>query len=879
MASYQKSWGSKKSGRKSGGDYFNQKRQRLFGTGKSRSYVSGRKRPGWLAGFWDFLSNFRRKQGAGRPWWKLAGSVILVCVLFGLGTFAYYSKDLPDPNKLTARDIAQSTKIYDRNGELLYSIFGEAKRTLIGFDEMPQNIKNATLAIEDKDFYKHGGVDFTRIISSAITDVLTLSKSQGASTITQQFVKNALLTREKSWGRKIKEIVLAIEIEQKFSKDEILKLYLNEIPYGNNAYGIQAAAQTYFNKNAQNISLSEAAYLAALPQSPTYYSPWGANRDKLEARKNTVLQLMKDQGYITEEQKKAAAVDKVTFSAVRNSITAPHFVLYIQGLLAQKYGEKTLQEGGLQVTTTLDLNMQRAAEAAVAEFTGKNETNYNARNEALVAVDPATGQILAMVGSRDFFDEQNDGQVNVALRPRQPGSSFKPYVYATAFKQGYGPATMLMDVSTNFGNYGGKDYIPQNYDGKEHGPVSIRQALAGSLNIPAVKTILLAGVRESINTAHDLGITTLNDESRYGPSLVLGGGEVTLLDHVSAFATFAANGVRKPTAGILKITDSNGKTLEEYQDRTGQQVLDPQVAYLINSILSDNDARAFIFSARNYLTLPNRPVAAKTGTTQEYHDAWTIGYTPQLAAGVWVGNNDNSEMKKGADGSVVAAPIWNSFMKKALSDKPVLQFERPAEIRDVIVDAVSGKLPTQYTPSTKSEVFASFAVPKESDDVHVAVKIDKATQEIANKNTPPGNIVERAYTIFHSEKPDDPAWEIPVREWAADHGYAYPAGYAGSASTENPVYIALSQPAENQNIVSLPLTIDALAYSDSEIKNIAIYFDGREVFSNNSAQVKFFYSDPAENGEHLIRIEAENKDGVRGFVVRKVFYQLPAPAL
>ncbi|MCL5435677.1 MAG: penicillin-binding protein [Patescibacteria group bacterium] len=874
MASYQKHWSGRTS-RASSGDYFNQKRRLLYGAGRSKAYTLNRNRPGILRRVVNLFSNLRPSKKSGRrSLWKIFGIAVLICILFALGAFAYYSKDLPDPNKLTVREIPQSTKIYDRNGELLYNIFGEAKRTLIDFDQMPKVVKDATIAIEDKDFYKHGGVDFTRIISSAIFDVVTFSKRQGASTITQQFVKNALLTNEKSWGRKIKEVVLAIEIEQKYTKDEILKLYLNEIPYGNNAYGIQAAAQTYFNKNAWDLDLAEAAYLAALPQSPTFYSPWGPNRDRLEARKNTVLQVMKDQGYITEDQRKTATAEKVVFPSVRNAITAPHFVLYIQGLLAQKYGEKTLEVGGLQVTTTLDSNMQRAAEAAIMEYGDKNEKNFDAKNAALVAIDPATGQILAMVGSRNFFDEKNDGQVNVALRPRQPGSSFKPYVYATAFKQGYAPATMLMDVTTNFGNFGGEDYIPQNYTGKNYGPVSMRQALAGSLNVPAVKTILLAGVKESINTAHDLGITTLNDESRYGPSLVLGGGEVTLLDHVSAFGTFASGGIRKTPIGILKVTDGDGKTLEEYQDKIGQQVLDPQIAYLITSILSDNTARTFVFGAYNYLTLPDRSVAAKTGTTQEFRDAWTIGFVPQLAAGVWVGNNDNTVMKKGADGSAVAAPIWNAFMKAALASKPALPFARPDNIRDIAVDSVSGKLPTAYTPSTKPEIFASFALPKDYDDLHVPIKLDKFTQKVATDSTPPQNIVEKVFTIFHSEKPNDPAWEQPVRDWAVAAGYPYPDGYSGSATANNPVYISLNQPTEGQVINSLPLTIDVLTSSQSVVTNVAIYFDDKEIFSNDSPAVKFFYSEPATNGEHTLRIEAKNKDGVKGFVTRKIIYQV-----
>jgi 1A family penicillin-binding protein len=867
MPTYQRRWASDSHSSRS--EYFNQKRRLLFGSGQSHNFRFNR--GGKKSRSFKFSRLFR-----GGSIFKLVGILAVLFLVLGLSAFAYFSKDMPDPNKLTARVVPESTKIFDRNGELLYNIFGEAKRTLISFEDMPKNVKDATVAIEDKNFYNHGGVDFIRIITSSIIDVVTFSKARGASTITQQFIRNALLTREKSYARKIKEIVLAIQIERKYSKDEILKMYLNEVPYGNNAYGIQAAAQTYFNKNAKDLTLAEAAYLAALPQSPTYLSPYGPNRDRLDARKNTVLEVMKDQGYISEEQKKSAQAEKVNFVSVRNAIQAPHFVMYVEDLLAQKYGEKTLQEGGLQVTTTLDLKMQKMAEEAVAAYAEKNETKYNAKNEALVALDPKTGQVLAMVGSRNYFDDAIDGQVNVALRPRQPGSSFKPYVYATAFKKGYAPASLIMDVETNFGQFGGIDYAPHNYDGKVNGPVSMRQALAGSLNIPAVKTILLVGVKDSIETAHDLGISTLKDESAYGPSLVLGGGEVSLLDHVSAFGVFANGGLRKPTVPILKVTDSHGNVLEENKEKTGQQVLDSQVAYLITSILSDNNARAFIFGPQNYLTLPDRPVAAKTGTTQEYHDGWTVGYTPQLAAGVWAGNSDNSAMNGKADGSAIAAPIWNYFMKKALAGQPVEQFSRPEGIRDLAVDKLSGKLPTQYSPETKPEVFASFGLPQQYDDVHVPVKIDKNTGRPATGDTPQDNVIIKIYTVLHSEKPDDPAWEDPVRAWALSHGYTYPEEQVGE--NNNPVTsVTITKPNESEIITSSPVPI-VTSVAGGTVKKLQIFFDGEGIFSADSGSLTYFYSSPQPDGSHTIRVTAETADGKTWETTRQIVYQTGADA-
>lgn len=875
MATYQKNW------RSSHNDYFNKKRSALYSSSsRVRSFNLGagtRKKSGLhrlsviLSGLWPF-----GKKPGSHTIIKVFGGLFLLGLLFVLILFAYYSKDLPDPNKLNSRLIAESTKIYDRNGELLYNVYDEAKRTLIDFGTMPQSIKDATVAIEDKDFYKHKGLDFSRIVSSTILNVINLDLTgQGASTITQQFIRNALLTREKLFSRKIKEAILAIQIERKLSKDEILKLYLNEVPYGSNAYGIQAASQTFFDKNASELSLAESAYLAALPQSPTTLSPYGPNRDRLEARKNTVLQLMYDQGYITQEQRDGAQNEQVEFVPPRNVLTAPHFVLYIQDVLVKKYGEKMLREGGLQVTTSLDLSMQKIAEETVAEQGEKNQSQYGASNAALVAIDPRNGQVMAMVGSRDYFNDEIEGKVNVAMRPRQPGSSFKPYVYATAFKEGYAPANMLMDVVTNFGNFGGEDYVPQNYGGKIFGPVSMRQALAGSLNIPAVKTIMLVGIKDAIDTARAMGISTLTDSSRYGPSLVLGGGEVLLIDHVSAFGVFATGGIRHEPVTILKITDSKGDVLEEHDEQNeGKRVLDEQVAFLINSVLSDNGARSFIFGAQNRLTLPGRPVAAKTGTTQNYKDAWTVGYTPQLAAGVWVGNNNGTEMRPGADGSVVAAPIWNSFMRRVLEGKPAENFGRPGGIRDIAVDKISGKLPTEYTPETKPEVFASFAVPEEYDDVHVPIRVDKRTGQPATGSTPEDQVVAQIYTILHSEMPNKENWERPVKEWAVSNGYSYPGIEGGGGTVGEIVSLSITEPQDNDKVTELPLKITASAGSSSGINKLIFYFDGKEIFSNNSESATFFFSVPQSNGEHVVRVTAESGDGARAEASKKVTYDL-----
>ncbi|MEO8065990.1 MAG: PBP1A family penicillin-binding protein, partial [Candidatus Doudnabacteria bacterium] len=739
---------------------------------------------------------------------KILSAVLYIAVvLFMLGSllFAFVSLSLPDPNKLNGRVIAQSTKIYARDGTtLLYEVHGEAKRTLLNFDQIPDNVKYATIAIEDKNFYKNPGVSWTGILRSIWADITSASKSQGGSTITQQFVRNAILTREKTFTRKIKEILLAVEIGQKFSKDDILKLYLNEIPYGRNAYGIEAAAQTYFGKHAGDLTLPESAYLAAMPQAPTFYS---ANRDKLDARKDLILDQMSDQGYISKEQRDSAKAEKVTFNTTKDAILAPHFVMYVQSILAQKYGEQTLEEGGLNVITTLDWKLQQIAEQAVEDGVAKNEKANKATNAGLVAEDPKTGQILAMVGSRDYFQPDcGYCQLNVTLSELQPGSSIKPYIYAAAFKKGMSPATMLVDVKTNFGTYNGQVYSPNNYDGQNHGVVNMRKALAGSLNIPAVKTLALVGVGNAIDTAKDMGITSDISADKCGLSLVLGGCEIKLIDHVAGFSTFANEGVKHDQVPILSVTDSNGKILQQYQDSPGQQVLDPQVAYQAISIMTDNDARAFVFGSKSPLILPDRVVAAKTGTTQEWRDGWTLGFTPSLAAGVWVGNNDHTKMRAGADGVVVAAPIWNQFMRNALKDSPPEKFSEPAGIQHIIVDSISGKLPTENTPATKSEVFASGALPQDFDNVHVAVQINRLNGKLATNLTPLEDLETKIFTVIHSEMPNNPDWEGPVVDWARSQGYEYPPTESddGSVSTTFPNTQTLSiiSPASSQEITT-----------------------------------------------------------------------------
>ena len=781
--------------------------------------------------------SFKNKKFSGRLWALLSNRKVLkfltiftlAIVIFGLIFVAWVSRGLPDPNNLMERQIPQSTKIYDRTGEtILYEIHGDEKRTLVNLNEIPDYVKWATIAIEDKDFYKHGGFSLWAMFRTAVTNILTGRKA-GGSTLTQQFIKNAILSSEKTYTRKIKEIILAYKMEKKFAKDEILQMYLNEIPYGSTAYGVEAASQKYFGKSVKDVNLAEAAILAALPQAPSRYS---ANRDLLIERQHYILDLMKERGYIPEAKAEAAKQFKLEFKKQSDNIIAPHFVMYVKEMLGEKYGEKMIEQEGLKIYTTLDLYKQKIAEEVIAAQAEKNEKNYEATNAALISLDPKTGQILAMVGSRDYFNDEIDGQVNVTTSPRQPGSSLKPVVYAAAFIKGYTPDTVLYDVVTNFSVDPNNPYEPHNYDSKEHGPVTIRKALAGSLNIPAVKTIYLAGIDNVLNLAADFGYTTLSDRSRFGLSLVLGGGEVKLIEHANAYSVFAREGLINPIAAILKIEDKNGKVIEEFKKPEEKRVLDPKVARMVNGILSDNSARAYIFGENNWLTLGSRPIAAKTGTTNDYHDAWTMGYTPSIVTGVWVGNSDNTAMKRGADGSVVAAPIWHDFMQKVLGDTPVEEFRTPEIVK-------TGK------PVLDGEIEAG-----------EKVKIDLASGLLAIPYTPESFIEEKTYKqdhclLYYIDKDDprgpapknpgqDPQfelWESRVLAWAkasSTVAASPPTEYDNLHKPENRPNFEILTPGNNQTIIEPLLTARIKASAPRGVNRAEYYLDNNLIISNNA---------------------------------------------
>lgn len=626
---------------------------------------------------------------------KLTGLVFLALFFIFALTFIYFAKDLPRPENFTEKQFIESTKIYDRTGEiLLYEVFHEEKRTIIPLSEMQDHLKQGVLATEDANFYKHAGVDLKGIVRSLLINFKLKEPMYGGSTIPQQLIRSTFLTSEKSIKRKIREIVLALELSRRYPKDQILEWYLNQVPFGMNSYGVEAASKTYFHKSARYLSVPESAVLAALIQAPSYYSPYGPNKDKLLERKDYVLERMKINGFIKEEDFKNLKREEITFVEKPLQIQAPYFTLWIKQQLEEKYGEDFLEKKGLKVYTTLDWKIQKIAEKTAKEGIEQNKA-FNAYNAGLVAIDPKTGEVLAMtVGNGDYFSKpypENcksgvdclfDPQFNVVIGTksspgRQPGSAFKPFVYATAFQKGYTDKTVVLDGPTCFGYWGGEQYCPQNYDGLFRGPVSLRNALAQSLNVPAVKVLSgLAGLDDSIKTAKEFGITTLSQPpSFYGLSIVLGGGEVKLIDMASAYGVFATEGLKTPVFGILKIEDASGNIIEENR-KTATRVLDQQSARLISDILSDNNARTPVFGANSPLYFENYQVAVKTGTTQNFRDGWAVGYTPSIVTGVWMGNNNNAAMGQ-RPAAISAGVVFHNFMEKVLPLFPKEDFQKP----------------------------------------------------------------------------------------------------------------------------------------------------------------------------------------------------------
>ncbi len=631
-------------------------------------------------------------------------------ILFSISFFFIIFKDLPQPQRLMTRDQIVSTKIYDRHGELLYKIYHNQNRTLVPLSDIPFSLVQATIAIEDAEFYHHHGLSPKGIIRAFLAN-LRSRKLYGGSTITQQLVKNALLTPKRTLQRKIKEIILALWVESKFSKDEILQMYFNEVGYGGAAYGIEEAAQMYFGKSVRNLNLAESALLAGLPASPTTFSPFGAYPELAKSRQLTVLRRMKEEGFINENELTQAREQELKFAPQKTDIKAPHFVMYVKELLVDQYGLRQVEEGGLEVITSLDLGIQNQTQKTVKDEVAKLD-RFDITNGAALVTNPQTGEILAMVGSQDYFDSENDGNVNVTLRPRQPGSAIKPVNYSIALENGFTPATIIPDTPITYQIPGQPPYSPKNYDHRFHGNIPLRIALASSYNVPAVKVLSAFGVERMIKRGQEMGITTWEDPSRFGLSLTLGGGEVKMIDLAVVYGTLANLGTRVDLNPILEVKNYKGETLKQNQKLKAQRVLAPNVAYLLTDILADNVARTPAFGTNSVLNIPNHPhVAVKTGTTQNMRDNWTIGYTPDYLVAVWVGNNDNTPMSYVASGITGASPIWSQIMDSLLREIPDQEFPRPGELIQVEICPTTGTLPCEGCGG-KQELFLPGTEPK-----------------------------------------------------------------------------------------------------------------------------------------------------------------------
>ncbi|MEA2056627.1 MAG: PBP1A family penicillin-binding protein [Patescibacteria group bacterium] len=676
--------------------------------------------------------------------------ILIVLLAFALIGFGFLLQQLPSPINLASNDnFAVSSQIFDRNHELLYEIYADENRVPIDLEDLPKYIVQATIAIEDKNFYKHLGIDLQGIIR-AVRNNLKSQRLEGGSTITQQLVKNALLTPEKTLKRKVKEAILAILTEVIYSKEEIIEMYLNYISYGGTSVGIESAAKRYFDKHAKDLTLSEAALLAGLPQAPSRYSPFGSNPTQTKKRQAQVLKRMVADGYITQEEAEQAKQASLDYALSKSEIKAPHFVFYIRDLLYEEYGVDKVEKGGLRVYTSLDLNIHQAAQASVsAEVNRLAKRNYRVGNGAAIITKPNTGEILAMVGSKDYFNQEDDGQVNVTLALRQPGSSIKPLMYATALQEKtLNPGTILLDVPTCFSIPGQPVYCPRNYDGTYKEIVTIRQSLGNSLNIPAVKAISTIGIKIFMKQATAMGITTWENPEDYGLSLALGGGEVKMVDMAQAYGTLANQGVKVPLAPILKIEDYQGETLFEFDLEQRQKdliyltnyenngaknslkrVMDRAPAYLVSHIMQDNQARSMAFGSNSELVIPNQIVSVKTGTTNDLKDNWTLGFTPEYLAITWVGNNDNTPMSRLASGVTGAAPIFNDLMSYLLQNESAKWQEKPSDIASEAVCA--NGMPPKYSQENcqplNQDLFWTESTPSQSKLVTKNTWIDPTT--------------------------------------------------------------------------------------------------------------------------------------------------------
>lgn len=818
---------------------------------------------------------------------RFSSSLLIIVIGFLLilfGIVIFFTTQVPSPEELTSRFVAQSTKIYDKDGELLYDIYENQNRTPIKLSEVPDNIKKATISIEDKDFYKHSGFSITGIVRSVFNLIIYRKIEGGGSTLTQQLVKNALLTSETSVVRKLKELILSIQVEKAFSKDQILEMYLNEIPYGGTAYGIEAASNLYFGKHAKDLNLAEGSLLAGLPQRPSVYSPYGTYPELSKVRQKEVLRRMTEDGYINKEQEKEAENTELTYRTKQNELgfKAPHFVLYVKQKLIEQFGDRLVEQGGLKVTTTLDYKLQEKAQEIVKNEVEKLNSS-KIGNGAAVVLDPKTGQILALVGSKDYFGKSlpqgcKEGEtcvfepnLNATLALRQPGSATKPITYAKALEKGYTANFTLMDVKTEFpGGADKPNYNPVNYDGQFHGPVQVRFALGNSYNIPAVKMLALVGVKDVLEQGYRMGITSwepsLENVNSVGLSLVLGGREVRLLELTSAFGVFANKGEQLDPVSILKVEDAKGKTLFEYKKPDGKKVLDEGIAYIISDILADNGARTQAFGSNSFLNISGKTVAVKTGTTDQKRDNWTIGYTPSFAVGVWVGNNDNSPLDpKIASGVTGASPVWASIMKEVLKDKSNEPFERPSKVFQTDVDGLMNGKPHGGSP-TRKEYFIGGTEPKGESPAYQHLKVCKSNpHRLANDNE---DNEEKDIVVL---KEDDPTgankWQAGIDQWVltapdprlvgATKGCSGIPGFtAGTGGVIEIVNVG--------NGANVPKVFDVLARANSPagVKKVTWSIDGAQKSTQTSEPYALHVEFPqGDKGSHTITVTLEDNNG------------------
>lgn len=796
----------------------------------------------------------------------IIGSFILATIVF-----AVFSVGLPDPNSVIRRE-GFSTVIYDRNGKVLYDLYDKQNRIPLELSEMPKYLQEATISVEDKDFYKHQGIDPLGVFRIA-KNLIFFRSLTGASTLTQQLVKNALLTSERTATRKIREVILSYQIEKTFHKDQILQLYLNEIPYGGPYYGVESAARGYFGKSAKNLNLVESAILAGLPQAPSTYSPFGSDPKAYIARTKHVLSRMHEDGFITAQQQADAEkqLPVVKFTAGAGSIKAPHFVFLVKDQLIAKFGEQMVQSGGLKVTTSLDYDLQEKAEQVVNEEVKKLKA-AKASNGSAVVLNPKTGEILAMVGSYDFFDK-DFGSYNIATALRQPGSSGKPFIYAAALTKGYTASSMLMDVKTDYpsGDANKPPYSPANYDLKYRGPIQLRLALGNSINTIAVKLTALVGLKNIMQTGFEAGISTweptAENMKNVGLSLALGGREVKLLELTSAYGSFATGGEHFEPLAILKVTEKSGNVVFENRAVAGKRVFTSEVSFIISHILSDNVARQDVFGAVNLLQIPGKTVAVKTGTTDLKRDNWTIGYTPSVVVGVWVGNNDNTVMSPIiASGVTGATPIWNKIMKLVLKDRKDEQFSKPESVKAVVVDSLGGGLP-HGSDATRSEYFARGTDPIASAPIYRKIKIAKVDGKLANAlQAKSGDFDEKEFIVVSESDPVSTdgknLWQEAIDKWILDNrkddARFHPPTETSSADI-NSVKINMESPHDHDQVNSNNVQVKVKAFSGHDIVKMTISVDGSEKVNKGTDNLDETIQ--LNNGKHEIKVRAQDSAG------------------